>query len=38
MVSRFNPGSLRFHKRLGFSIIREDQVHYYLEWRTVALV
>jgi len=38
MVSRFNPGSLRFHKRLGFSIIREDQVHYYLEWRTVALI
>ena len=38
MVSRFNPGSLRFHKRLGFSIIREDQVHYHLEWRTVALI
>jgi len=38
MVSRFNPGSLRFHKRLGFSIIREDQMHFYLEWRTVALV
>jgi GNAT superfamily N-acetyltransferase len=35
-VSRFNPGSLRFHKRLGFSIIREDPMHFYLEWRTVA--
>ena len=38
MVSRFIPGSLRFHKRLGFSIIREVQVHYHLEWRTVALI
>jgi ribosomal protein S18 acetylase RimI-like enzyme len=34
-VSRFNPGSLRFHRRLGFSIAREDQMHYYLEWRPV---
>jgi hypothetical protein len=38
MVFRFNPGSLRFHQRLGFSIIREDQMHLYLEWRTVALL
>lgn len=36
-VSRFNPGSLRFHKRLGFSIVREDQMHFYVEWRTVPL-
>jgi len=36
-VFRFNPGSLRFHKRLGFTVVREDQMHFYLEWRTVAL-
>ena len=34
-VFRFNPGSLRFHQRLGFSIMREDQTHYYMEWRPV---
>lgn len=32
-VFRFNPGSLRFHRRLGFSITREDEMHFYLEWR-----
>ncbi len=37
-VFRFNPGSLRFHRRLGFSIVREDQTHYYLEWRPVPLL
>jgi hypothetical protein len=37
-VSRFNSGSLRFHQRLGFSIVREDQMHFYLEWRGVALL
>jgi len=37
-VSKFNPGSLRFHKRLGFSIVREDEMNYFMEWRTVALV
>ena len=37
-VFRFNPGSLRFHRRLGFSIMREDQTHYYLEWRPVPLL
>jgi len=36
-VFRFNPGSLRFHQRLGFSIVREDQTHYYMEWRPVPL-
>jgi ribosomal protein S18 acetylase RimI-like enzyme len=36
-VFRFNPGSLRFHRRLGFTILREDQVNYYLEWRPVPL-
>ena len=34
-VFRFNPGSLRFHQRLGFSIVREDQMYYHLEWRPV---
>lgn len=37
-VSKFNPGSLRFHKRLGFHVQREDQMNYFMEWRTVALV
>lgn len=37
-VFRFNPGSLRFHRRLGFTIVREDEMYFYLEWRTVALV
>ena len=34
-VSRFNPGSLRFHKRLGFRIAREDMMNYFLEWRPI---
>lgn len=34
-VSRFNPGSLRFHKRLGFQIAREDTMNYFLEWRPI---
>jgi ribosomal protein S18 acetylase RimI-like enzyme len=37
-VFRFNPGSLRFHRRLGFSVVREDQTHYYMEWRPVPLL
>lgn len=37
-VSRFNPGSLRFHQRLGFSIVREDEMNFYLQWKTVALL
>ena len=37
-VFRFNPGSLTFHRRLGFTIVREDQMHYYMEWRSVALL
>ncbi len=35
MVLRFNPGSLRFHRRLGFNIVREDQMYYFLEWRPI---
>lgn len=38
MVNKFNPGSLRFHKRLGFHILREDEMNYFMEWRTVALI
>ncbi|MGA3371830.1 MAG: GNAT family N-acetyltransferase [Terracidiphilus sp.] len=34
-VFRFNPGSLRFHQRLGFTIVREDPMYYYMEWRPV---
>jgi ribosomal protein S18 acetylase RimI-like enzyme len=34
-VFRFNPGSLRFHQRLGFAIYRQDEMYYYLEWRPV---
>jgi ribosomal protein S18 acetylase RimI-like enzyme len=37
-VFKFNPGSLRFHQRLGFRIAREDQMYYFMEWRTVALI
>jgi N-acetylglutamate synthase-like GNAT family acetyltransferase len=37
-VDRFNPGSLRFHQRLGFQIVREDQLQYYMEWRPVPLI
>jgi len=37
-VFRFNPGSLRFHQRLGFTIMREDQTHYYMEWRPLPLL
>jgi len=35
-VFRFNPGSLRFHQRLGFSILREDEMYSYLEWRPAS--
>lgn len=36
-VFRFNPGSLRFHRRLGFNVVREDQMHFYLEWRPLPV-
>lgn len=32
-VFRFNPGSLRFHQRLGFNIARTDEMNYYMEWK-----
>jgi GNAT superfamily N-acetyltransferase len=37
-VDRFNPGSLRFHQRLGFRIVREDLMQYYMEWRPAPLL
>lgn len=37
-VDRFNPGSLRFHKRLGFAVVREDQLQFYMEWHPAPLV
>jgi hypothetical protein len=38
MVDRFNPGSLRFHQKLGFGTVREDLLQYYLEWRPAPLL
>ena len=37
-VDRFNPGSLRFHQRLGFTIVGEDVLQFYMEWRPAPLV
>jgi GNAT superfamily N-acetyltransferase len=37
-VDRFNPGSLRFHQRLGFKIVREDLLQFYMEWLPAPLV
>jgi GNAT superfamily N-acetyltransferase len=37
-VDRFNPGSLKFHQRLGFQVVREDQLQYYMEWRPEPLL
>jgi GNAT superfamily N-acetyltransferase len=31
-VFRFNPGSLRFHQRLGFQVVAEDEIQFYMEW------
>jgi ribosomal protein S18 acetylase RimI-like enzyme len=36
-VDRFNAGSLRFHQRLGFTVVREDLLNYYMEWRPAPL-
>jgi len=37
-VDRFNPGSLKFHQRLGFQVVREDMVNYFMEWHPAPLV
>jgi GNAT superfamily N-acetyltransferase len=37
-VDRFNPGSLKFHQRLGFQVVREDMMNYFMEWRPALLL
>jgi len=37
-VLRFNPGSLRFHQRLGFRIVREETMQFHMEWCPAPLV
>jgi GNAT superfamily N-acetyltransferase len=37
-VDRFNQGSLKFHKRLGFHVVREDLLNYYMEWCPAPLL
>jgi ribosomal protein S18 acetylase RimI-like enzyme len=36
-VFRFNPGSVRFHKRLGFAIVREDEMYHYMQWKPLPI-
>ncbi|HUA59411.1 MAG TPA: GNAT family N-acetyltransferase [Verrucomicrobiae bacterium] len=31
-VFRFNPGSLRWHQKLGFRVVSEDEIRIDLEW------
>jgi ribosomal protein S18 acetylase RimI-like enzyme len=31
-VFRFNPGSIRFHQRLGFAVTHEDDIQFHFEW------
>lgn len=35
-VFRFNPGSLRFHRHLGFRIVGEDEIEVRMEWLPAA--
>jgi len=37
-IDRMNTGSLRFHKKLGFQVVREDVLQYYMEWRPAPLL
>jgi RimJ/RimL family protein N-acetyltransferase len=37
-VFRFNPGSLRFHQRLGFQIVAEDEIEFRMEWLPDPLI
>jgi len=32
-VFRFNPGSVRFHERLGFTVTHEDAIQFHYEWK-----
>jgi ribosomal protein S18 acetylase RimI-like enzyme len=34
---RFNRGSVGFHQRLGFTVIREDEIQFYFEWNPVNI-
>src|SRR5260370_6020424 len=36
-VDRFNPGSLPFHQRMGFTIIGEDVLQFYMACRPAPL-
>jgi ribosomal protein S18 acetylase RimI-like enzyme len=36
-VLRFNPASLRLHERMGFTIVREDEMYFQMEWRPAIL-
>jgi len=38
IVFRFNPASMRFHQRLGFRVVREDVMNFYMEWQPAPLV
>ena len=37
-IDRVNQGSLRFHRRLGFNIVREDELNYFVEWTPAPLL
>lgn len=37
-VERTNQGSFRFHRRLGFQVLHEDMLQYFLEWRPAPLI
>ena len=37
-VFRFNPGSIRFHERLGFTVTHEDAIQFYYEWKPNQLI
>lgn len=36
-VHKSNPGFLRFHQRLGFHIVREDEMYYYMQWKPLPV-
>lgn len=36
-VNRLNSGSMRFHQRLGFALVREDEMNYFMEWKPAPL-
>jgi ribosomal protein S18 acetylase RimI-like enzyme len=36
-VFKFNPGSVRFHKRVGFAVVREDEMYYHMQWMPLPI-